>query len=87
MGLGLEFGPAGTITITPMTTMKRAWPGLRPETRHWLTINNGKPVPGAIAMEIIEALGFSASPAWFAAPVNPEIQLSSDDIAWIRDAV
>jgi hypothetical protein len=46
-------------------TIDAWWPRLRPETRHWLTGNNGDAVPVALMAEIEAAGGPAVSDDWW----------------------
>jgi hypothetical protein len=69
-----------------MATIKDAWPSLTPETRRRLLENSAETLPGDIAEEILNALGFTVSSSWFQDVHPSRIRLPSEQYEWIRGA-
>ena len=63
------------------------WPQLRPETRAWLTANNGDAVPSVIAEEIAALGGPAIADAWWSDAEGASGRNMPDDaVDWIEEA-
>jgi hypothetical protein len=62
------------------------WPKLRPETRSWLTANNGDAVPASLVDEIAAAGGPASDDLWWVRDENPDGPVMPDSsVDWIEE--